>query len=219
MRALPRILERRPNARAVIVGGDKVSLRAGAARGEELEGHLPRRGAGPARSRSGAFRRPRAASGAAAIAAGVGRACLPDLSVRAVVVDARGDERRRAGHRLAHALGRGGHHAWPQRHPVRLLRCRRHCRCGRGRARTSGADTSRCGTRVAGRSSSGSTCDGSACRPGWPCSTEVTRLRRRSAGTADERGRSGTGAGGRWVRQRHLRRVRSDRRRHGRRAA
>jgi glycosyltransferase involved in cell wall biosynthesis len=125
MRSLAKVLERRPNARAIIVGADGVSY-----------GRLPERAAnwreymlteleGRLDLRRVSFVGWLPYQQYLAVLQLLLGAYLSDLSLCAVVVALGGDGGGVCGHRLAHPAGRGGDRRHEQRLSRRLFRCRR----------------------------------------------------------------------------------------------
>ena len=108
MRAIPEIQKRRPKARIVIVGGDEVSYSPRLPPGPDLPPAPAARDRGQSRSFARALHRPHSVRRLPGAAAPLVGARLPDVSIRAVVVAARGHVGRLPGGRLAHAAGGGG---------------------------------------------------------------------------------------------------------------
>ena len=91
MRALPTVLERCPNARVIVIGGDAVSYGRLAGAGRQLARTHAGGARRPDRPGAGVFRRLAAVRAIPGGAADLDGACLSDLSVRAVLGSARGD--------------------------------------------------------------------------------------------------------------------------------
>ena len=124
MRALPEVLEALPECPGHHHRRRRRQLRPAARTGRQLARTHAGRARRPARPGPGAFCRLAALRAVSGGAADLGRACLSDLSVRAVVGPARGDGGRVPRHRLAHRAGRGSDRRHQQRLPRRFLRYR-----------------------------------------------------------------------------------------------